>query len=398
MNESTRIYLDYAAATPLLPAAFLAMEPFLKGTYGNPSAIHREGQLARQAVEVARETVGRAVQVRPEFITFTSGGTESNHLAIVGIISWLHKEGRAYGDMEIITTALEHPSVSETLAQLKLRGVSVVEAPVDSEGLIIRSAFSELVTAKTVLVTTAYANSEIGVVQPVRFISRTLAEAEQRFGTTIYFHLDGAQAPLWLNCQLETVGADILTLDAGKCHGPKGVGVLLRQRRVHLSSTLFGGGQESGLRPGTENVAGIVGAAVAIADAQASWQERAEAVFLVRDEGISLLESMVQGSVLNGPAGDQRLANNINMSFPGLDTEFLAVVLDSKGIAVSTKSACAGAGGGESTVVRTISDDATRARSTLRLSLSPTSNRADIEQVAMIINDFKKTMEGLTQG
>lgn len=392
MFKKSRVYLDYAAATPLSKKALRAMKPFLTETFANASAIHSEGVVARAAVEEARARSARALQVRPEFMTFTSSGTESNNLAIVGSIERLHSEGRAYEEMEVVTTQIEHPSVMSTMRELEKRGVAVKYVPVDELGIVRLTVLQELLSEKTVLFSVAYANSEIGVVQKVHAIKKTLSEAEKKFGTKIMFHLDAAQAPLWLTCQFDSLHADLLTLDVGKCHGPKGVGILVRSRRVALAPTLFGGGQESGLRPGTENVAGIVGASVALEEAQKNFKIRAKMVAKVRDAGIEHLLKEIPQAVLNGPVGDERLANNINISIPGLDTEFATVVLDKHGFAVSTKSACAGAGGGESVVVETISSDPARSHSTLRISLSPETTIKNIKDLTKILKSHIEKM------
>ena len=392
MFKKSRVYLDYAAATPLSRAAFSAMKPYLTERFANASAIHQEGVVARQAVEEARGRTATALQVRPEFVTFTSGGTESNNLAIIGTIESLASKGWPFAEMEVVTTQIEHPSVMNTMKALEERGVVVRYVGVDSEGFVKLEELRSLLTEKTVLFSVAYANSEIGVVQKVHAIKKTLSEAEKKFGTKIMFHLDAAQAPLWLSCKFDTLNADLLSLDVGKCNGPKGMGVLVHSRRATLTSTLFGGGQESGLRPGTENVAGMVGASVALQEAQKGFRTRAEKVAKVRDAGIEHILKEIPQAILNGPIGDERLANNINISVPGLDTEFATVVLDKYGFAVSTKSACAGAGGGESVVVQAISNDPARASSTLRISLSPQTTLQNLEDLTKVLKSHIEKM------
>lgn len=390
MKIGDRVYLDFAAASPLLPEAKAAMEPFLMGDFGNPSAIHQEGVVARRAVEGARDGVARTLHTRPELITFTSGGTEGNNLTIFGVIEALHLAGHAYHDMAVITTAIEHPSITKAMERLRNMGVEVRLVEVDEFGFVKLSHLREIISDKVVLMTVAYANSEIGVVQSTRTIRKVLREAEAKFNTTIYFQVDAAQAPLWLTCQFDTVDADFLVLDAGKCCGPKGVGILARSHRAKLVSVSYGGGQESGLRPGTENVAGIVGAGVALVAAQGDWRGRAERARQVRDEAIVYILENIPQAILNGPVGEERLVNNINISIPELDTEYATVVLDSKGFAMSTKSACAGAGGGESVVVKTISSDPTRARSTLRLTFGPATT---LEQLKSCTDTLKTHIE-----
>lgn len=393
MNNSRRVYLDYAAATPLSAGAFTAMKPFLEGNYGNPSAIHAEGVIARQAVEAARASVALTVQARPEYVTFTGGGTEGNNLSIFGIIEAAKRTGRSYSDIEVVTTQIEHPSIDVAMKRLQALGVSIKYAAVDETGKVLLDQLKTQLTEKTLLVSVAYANSEIGTIQPLHAIKKALTVVEKKYDTQIFLHIDAAQAPLWTSCLFATVGADLLVLDFAKCNGPKGTGAIIRSRRAELSATVYGGGQENGLRPGTENVPGIVGAASAFAEAQSEWKIRAEKVSRIRDAGIELLLNALPGLVLNGAYGEERLANNINVSIPGLDTEFAAVVLDSEGFAVSTKSACAGTGGGESVVVKEISHDRARALSTLRFSLAPDTTKADLQQLTNSLTRHTQKMQ-----
>jgi len=401
-KPTQRVYLDWAAATPLLSAAKIAMEPYLKEFFGNPSAVHAEGQTCRDAVDDARVMVSSAVQVQPEFITFTGGGTEGNNLAIFGVVESLKATGRTYESMTVVTTAIEHPSVGEACVALKRKGVQVQYVKVTETGKIDLEHLRALLDETVVLLTTALINSEIGTIQPARAIHKLLHEAEQKHGVQIMLHLDAAQAPLWVNCQLDALKADFVSLDAAKCCGPKGVGVLVRSRRTNIQAVVHGGGQESGLRPGTENVAGIVGAAIAIEWAQAGRQARAEQVVQVRDRSIEHMQSELPQVLINGllprqglgRTGDDRVANNINISIPGLDTEFAAVVLDKQGFAVSTKSACSGAGGGASIVVLETTGDPARASSTLRITLGPDTT---FEQLQSLTTVLKKHVEQMSQ-
>lgn len=390
--DGNRVYLDWAAATPLLLEAKVAMEPFLTEQFANPSAIYAEGQASRQAVETARADIATAVQVRPEYVTFTGGGTEGNNLAVIGLVEALHSQGRTYESMSVITTKIEHPSIGQAMAALKKRGVQVDHVQVTESGKINLQHLHSLLNQTVVLVSTALINSEIGTIQPTRLISKVLRTAEQQHGTQIALHLDAAQAPLWLQCQFDALAADLVTFDAAKCCGPKGVGVLVRSKRAAIAPVVYGGGQERGLRPGTENVAGVVGAAVAMQLAQSSWEERAEQVAKVRDAGIAHLQSVLPQALLNGGSGVDRVANNINISLPGLDTEYAAVVLDSKGFAVSTKSACSGAGGGASTVVLETTADPARATSTLRFTLGPDTTLNQLESLTEVLKKHYKQM------
>ena len=399
-GKKRRIYLDTAAATPVRKEVRAAMLPYLENEFGNPSAIHAEGIAARTAVESSRQKVATTLGIRPEGVLFTSGGTESNNLAILGRLKYLaRKEGIAYSDMEVVTTRIEHPSILSLIPVIEATGVTVRFVEVDEEGKITVAALEKVLSPKTVLVTFAYANSEVGVVQSVSRLVRTVRQFEKTHthSRRIVVHIDAAQAPLWLPCSLTSLGVDMMSLDVGKCNGPKGVGMLVVRGNVPLLPILYGGGQEQGLRPGTENVANIVGSATALALAQADYKERAASVSKLRDSFIDLLTEALPEVLLNGPQGEDRLANNINISLPKLDTEYAVVYLDAQGIAASTKSACAGAGGGESTVVSTMTGNSERAKSTLRLSLSADTTLADAKATVTALVRFKNKMNELTR-
>ncbi|MES2966691.1 MAG: cysteine desulfurase family protein [Patescibacteria group bacterium] len=376
----SRIYLDHASATPLRPEVLEAMMPYLTESHGNPSSIHTEGQQAKAALEQARTHVARLLSVQPECVTFTSGGTESNNLAILGAVKARHESGVPYDQIEIITTAIEHPATSKTFEYLATLEVKVTYAPVDEGGQIIVSELPNLLTPNTLLVSVAYVNSEIGVIQDVGAISRVLAKFSKAHDAIIFLHVDAAQAPLWLPCELTRLGCDLLSLDAGKFGGSKGVGALIHLKRVPLKNSSYGGGQEGGLRPGTESVASIVGFAKAFELAQTRWAENSEAVKVLQDYFFTQLKENIPTAVVNGVQGEYRVANNINISIPGIDSEFAVVSLDVAGIALSTKSACSSAGGGGSTVVHAITHDSNRANTTLRFSLGLNTTTREIQK------------------
>ncbi len=386
--RSPRVYLDHASATPLRPEVLMAMMPYLTESHGNPSSIHTEGQQAKAALEDARTSVARLLSVQPECVTFTSGGTESNNLAILGLVRARYESGVPYEHIEIITTAIEHPATSKTFEYLATLGVVVKYASVDEGGQVVLSALNSLLTPATFLISVAYVNSEIGVIQDVGAISRILAKFSKAHDSTIFLHVDAAQAPLWLPCELSRLGCDLLSLDAGKFGGPKGVGALIHLKRVSVRNSSFGGGQERGLRPGTESVASIVGFAAAFQLAQSNWAANSEAVKSLQYYFYTQLKEKIPTAVLNGVLGDNRVSNNINISIPGIDSEFAVVSLDVAGIAISTKSACSSAGGGGSTVVQAITNDASRASTTLRFSLGLTTTRAEIEKAVDTLATF----------
>lgn len=379
-SNNSRIYLDFAAATPLGLVARSAMLNCFDNCVGNASAIHTEGQTMRRLVESARKEVATCVQVQSDQVIFTSGGTESNNLAIVGVIEGLHHSGRAYSDMQIITTSVEHPATKNTVASLMSRGVMVEIVPVDNVGNIVQSELQKLITKNTVLVCVSYVNSEIGTIESVSAIGRLL---HKHAPDTLLF-VDAAQAPLWLPCVLPQLRADILTFDAGKFCGPQGIGIVVMSKRVHIRPISYGGGQEHGLRPGTEPTALIVGAVAAFVEAQRDWAARSRKVSSVRDYTISQLIEKVDGAILNG-SSDNRVANNINISIPGLDSEYTVVTLDIQGVAASTKSACSSASGGQSAVVMATTNDSTRASSTLRFTLGPDTTVSEIDKMVAIL-------------
>ncbi len=379
-----RIYLDYAAATPVRREVLDVMQPFWHASSANPSAIHTEGVQARQAIEKAREKVARVLHVRTPGVLFTGSGTESNNLALLGTVAKRREEGVDYSEMEIVSTAIEHPSIMQTLMHLEVCGVNIRTVATDADGVIDSMNFKSLLSDKTILVTFAYANSEIGTVQSVSKLARIVRAYEKERSTHIYVHLDAAQAPLWLPCALDKLSVDLLSLDAGKCYGPKGVGVLAMRHGVVISSHMFGGGQERGLRPGTENTPLIVGAAEAIEIAQEDFKKRSIQVKEKRDACMEELLK-IEGVTINGSL-TQRLANNINISIPGIDTEFAVISLDEKGIACSTKSACSGTGDDGSFVVLSISGDVARAASTIRFSLGEETTLNEIQQTADVLS------------
>lgn len=391
--------MDYAAATPVRNQVRKVMGPFFSKTFANPSAIHQEGVAAREAIEMQRVRLARVLKARPEGVYFTGSGTESNNLAILGVFEKKHKDGRAYADMEVVSTKLEHPSVLEALRELERRGVVVRYVEVDEEGVIKVEALKAVLTEKTVLVTFAYINSEIGVMQEVGKIARAVRAFEKDKGTRVYVHTDAAQAPLWASCELDHLLVDIVSLDAGKCYGPKGVGVLVLRRGVEIAPVLFGGPQEGGLRPATENTPAVVGAVEAIVIAQERHESLSQTVCKLRDFlAAELLK--INGVVLNG-SKEHRVANNVNVSVRGVDGEYAVVVLDEAGIACSTRSACSGATGAGSSVVMAISGDQDRASSSIRFTLGEETTRAELQKAADVlaqhVEKTRTAMNSLTQ-
>lgn len=383
--------MDYAAATPVNNEVHKAMQPYWQEHFANASSIHREGVKVKMALEEARESVARTLRVRADDIIFTSGGTEGNNLALRGAVAAMRKAGVAAGDIEIISTMVEHPSIMKALDILRSEGCVVTYAPIDEEGRIKIDEFTDLLSPKTRIVSIAYANSETGVVQDLGKIGRIIKSFERENGLQVIFHTDACQAPLWLPCALDALNVDMMTLDAGKCEGPKGVGVLVKRRPVSLSAVIQGGGQEGGFRPGTEPVALIVGCAKAIELAQKNQVGLAKRVRKLRDKWVKGLLK-ISGVVLNGSL-EHRLPNNVNISIPGFDSEYAVISLDAAGIACSTKSACSGAGSGRSQVVFEMTKDEARAGSTIRFSLGPNTSWRDLVRTAKVLRQHEIGMK-----
>ena len=383
--RKNNIYLDYAAATPVRPEVLKAMAPLWAEDFGNASSIHDYGVRAKKTLLSAREDVARTLRVRSEDIIFTSGGTESNNLAIIGSVKSMLASGVPASDIEVISSMAEHPSVLKSLEEVGKLGARVTFAPLGNDGRVSPEEFKKLLSPQTRLVTLAYANSETGVVEDIGRLTRVVRAFEKENGLTILIHTDACQAPLWLPCGLDSLSVDMMSLDAGKCRGPKGIGILARRSRANLAVVTFGGSQENNLRPGTEPLPLIRGAATALSLAQAEHQQLAAHVGLVRDYFISLLEN-IPGVVLNG-SREKRLANNVNISIPDTDTEFLVVALSAVGISASTRSACSGAGAGISRAVLEMTGDTKRAIATVRFTLSPDTTKKDVAYTVQIIKD-----------
>ena len=361
------------------------MEAVMREHFANPSAVHTEGSAAREMINTYRLKLARLLGVRQEEVTFTSGGTESNHLAIAGVIEHALAHTHA-GDIEVITTPIEHPSVLETLRAFAARGVRVVYAPVGEDGRIVIESFKKLLSPQTRLVTFAYVNSEVGVVQDVKKLTHIIRTYKKEHpDAKLHVHLDASQAPLWLPCRMDSLGVDMMTLDSGKCYGPKS-GVLVHKRNVSLSPTLRGGDQERGLRAGTENTSSIVGCVESLLWAQDEWKARSTRVSLIRDYGIEQLLKEIPGAQLNG-SPEHRVANNIHLSIDGIDGEYAVVYLDSKGIAASTRSACEGGKGGGSHVVQALRPG-TSGTNTVRLTLGEETTKGDIDRVVSTLRTF----------
>jgi cysteine desulfurase len=360
MNE---IYLDNNATTPLLPAVWEAMRPFLTDTYGNPASAHTAGRRARQALEDARERTASLLGADPDEVIFTSGATEANNLALFGLA------GEAGG--HLVTSPIEHPSVTEPIARLVRRGFVVERLPVGPSGIVRAEALTELLKNETRLVSVMLANNETGAVQPV-------AQLVARLTPGIAFHCDAAQAAGKLPIHFHELGLTTLALTAHKFHGPKGVGVLLVRRHAKLAPQFLGGHQQQGRRPGTEAVALAVGLARAL---ELARQDRRDHVLHLRNLFLKGLRAAASPVVLNGPA-EGGLPHTLNLSFPGCRADSLLMNLDLAGVACSTGSACSSGSLLPSPVLQAMGVPEHVLHSAMRFSLSSLLTEAEVEEAA----------------
>lgn len=360
MNTSKIIYLDHAAATPLDPEVLSAMEPYFSNHFYNPSALYSGGREAHRALEQARETVAQTIGCRPSEIIFTAGGSESTNLAIRGI-------GELHPDGEIVISSVEHEAVRQP-AQL----YACVESPVNENGLLNVEILKESITELTVMVSVMYANNEVGTIQPIREVAeyvQKVREARRMSGNErpLYLHVDACQAPLYLDCNVARLKVDMMTLNGGKMYGPKQSGVLFVKSGIRLAPQILGGGQEFGIRNGTENVAFAVGFASAIKKAQTTHKANAHQVSLLSHQFMQRLETEL-GAVVNGHK-KKRLPNNIHVTFPGRDNERMLFSLDEQGVFAAAGSACSASNEEVSHVLSAMGMSEEDARASLRFTI-----------------------------
>ena len=377
--SATRIYLDWASAAPLSADVVRAYTKAL-ALFGNASAAHAEGRAAKNALTEARTIVARTLSVKPDELVLTSGGTESNNIAIMGVALALHMQGRAYTDMHGITTTIEHSSVLETFKILELWGVRVTYLAPTKDGIVSADAVVAALTENTVLVSMAHVTSESGTVQPVAEIGSRL----QKMKHGAVLHVDAAQSPLYFDAGPHALRAHVVSYDAQKVGGPKGVGFLYRSFSVPLVHVLGGGTQERGIRPGTENVPAAVAAAAAFAAAAKGRKARAAKVAKIRDYLAELIAKEIpQAQVIGGMK--RRTPNNLFLAIPNVDGDYVSVLMDKDGVAVTPRSACVGSGGGHSATALALTGDVGLARGTVRFSLGPTTTKADVAKAAKVL-------------
>jgi len=385
MELKDYIYFDHSATTPLDPRVREAMAPFLDQHFGNPSSLHTPGRVAREAVECARGQVAHLLGAQPNEIVFTASGTEANNLALTGVA-----EAIGFHDCHFVVSAIEHPAVLETCRYLQDRGIEITTVLPDADGVVAAEAVASALRAETRLVSVMAANNVTGVVQPIEAI----ADAAHNGGA--WFHTDAVQAVGKRSFNLAQQPIDLLSLSSHKIHGPKGVGALYIRQGIPLQPVIHGGGQERGLRSGTENVASLVGLGRAAELAALEMPEETTRLRGLRDRIIQFTRERVPGAYLVGHA-TQRLPGHVCLGFAGLEPKAIQVLLalDEAGIAASSGSACSSNHAGEpSSVLRAMGFDPIRARGSLRITLGRGNTEAEVERfldvLASIVSDLRK--------
>ena len=374
-----KVYLDHAATTPVAREVLEAMIPFFSEKFGNASSLHAYGREARKALEESREKVAKLINAEPEEIIFTGSGTESDNLAIKGI-AFLHRKGH------IITSSIEHPAVLETCHYLQRKGFEVTFLPVDKYGLIDIDELEKAIREDTILISIMHASNEIGTIEPVEEIGKIASK------NNIIFHTDAVQSVGKIEVDVKKLNVDLLSMSSHKIHGPKGVGALYIRKGIKIEPVLHGGGHERGLRSSTENVAGIVGFAKACEIAGNRMEKDAEKMTKLRDKIIKEVLKIEETYLTGHPT--KRLPNHASFYFRGIEGESLVLMLDSKGIATSTGSACSSKKLQPSHVLLATGVKPEDAHGSLRVTLGGENTEEEIEYfldvLPQIVEDLRK--------
>ena len=373
MIKTEHIYLDSAATTPVDNRAKKEMEAYFSEYFGNPGSTHDAGIHAKNAVEYSRIRVANVLHCTPEEIIFTSGGTESINLALQGISRALKNKGK-----HIITSKIEHPAVLNTCKYLEQEGYSVTYVDVDSQGIIDVQQLTKALRKDTILITIMYANNEIGTIQPIAQIAEIARQ------NNVYFHTDACQAAGMLDINVENSPVDLMTLNGSKIYGPKGAGVLYVRKEVNITPLLFGGGQEHGLRSGTENVPAITGFAKALELADAEKENETKRLTKLRDTLIKEILEKIPQAKLNGSV-TKRLPNNVNISVPAIDGQTLVNLLNEQGICASTGSACTTQTIEPSHVLTALGETEEMAHGAVRFTIGRKTTKEHIDKVIKIL-------------
>ncbi|MCH7758755.1 cysteine desulfurase [Patescibacteria group bacterium] len=373
-----KVYLDYAATTPVDPRVLKSMIPYFREIFANASSLHDPGQQAKKAMEEAREKVARLIKAEAEEIVFTSGGTEADNYALKGVFYAVDKSS-----VHIITSCIEHSAILKTSRFLEKQGVKITYLPVNKQGLVDPENITQAILPETILVSIMHANNEIGTIQPIKDMTEVVkAERNKRTkaknNLPIYFHTDAVQTFGHVPIDVVDLGVDLLSVSAHKLYGPKGVGALYIKEGIKLVSLIHGGDQERERRSSTENIAGLVGFGQACEIADQEMDSEAEYLTELRDYFINQIMNKIKNVKLNGHA-QKRLPNNINISIIGVEGEATLISLDMKGIALSTGSACFSTSLKPSHVLLSLGLSHQQAHSALRFSLGRWTKKKELD-------------------
>jgi len=380
-GKMKKIYMDHAASTPVDPEVMEAMKPYFSEKFGNPSSFHGFGREASEALEKSRKNIAGFLGVDTSEIVFTSGGTESDNLAIKGVALANKDKGK-----HVITSKIEHEAVLSTCKSLEKQGFQVTYLDVDKQGLVDPENLRKVIRKDTILVSVMYANNEIGTIEPIDEIGKICREKK------VYFHTDAVQAFGRIPLKIDNV--DLLSVSSHKIYGPKGVGMLYVRKGLRIDPIVYGGGHEKGRRSGTENVSGIVGFAKAVELAKRIMNEEAERQSKLRNKLIDgILE--ISNSHLNGHP-EKRLPNNVNVYFDYVEGESLILRLDEKGVAASTGSACSSKSLEPSHILLALGLSPIQAHGSLRLTLGKMNTESDVDYVLEVLPEIVKDLREIS--
>ncbi|MDQ3158892.1 MAG: cysteine desulfurase [bacterium] len=375
-----KIYMDFAAATPMDKSVVIAMTPFFTEKFYNPSSIYLDAKETKADLEFAREKIARIIGARPGEIVFAAGGTEANNLAINGVM-------QQFPDKKLIISAVEHDSVLEVAKQY-----DVIEAEVSEQGVVVVPKLIKQITDDVVLISVQYVNNEVGAIQPIRDIASEIDEikkdrAKRGVKTPLYFHTDAAQAANYQDLHVSRLGVDLMMVNGGKIYGPKQSAFLYVKAGIELSPLVRGGGQENGLRSGTENVAGSFGLSTALDKAQKKRGGEVKRLGELQEYFIDEITKKFPEAIVNGPKKN-RVVNNIHVTFPGKDNERMLMELDEKGIQVATGSACSASKEEASHVLLAMGIPEADARASLRFTMGRPTTKTDIDALITTLKNL----------
>lgn len=387
INGMKEVYLDNSATTKCLPEAAALMTHIMCEDYGNPSSMHKKGIESEKYLRYAKETIAKCIKVQEKEMFFTSGGTESNNIAILGAAYANHRAGR-----HIITTRIEHPAVAQPCAYLEEQGFDVTYLPVDSKGVICLADLERAMTRHTTLVSIMHVNNEIGSVQPIAEAGALIKRMNQ--GTL--FHVDAVQGFGKFHIYPKRMNIDLLSVSAHKINGPKGVGFLYISERAKVRPIMFGGGQQKGMRSGTENVAGIAGMAKAVEETYHGLEAETERMYDLRERFVNGVGN-IEGTRVNGPQNREGAPHIVSVSIQGVRSEVMLHALEDKGVYVSAGSACASNKPQASATLRAIGVEKQYLDSTLRFSFGRFTTAEEIDYCLGCMREIIPTLRRYTR-